>query len=102
MANGRRSVPEGLDDRSQAIHCLECVQPKNRPVGNGMTYFPRLVRCPRSTNTRRPNHTAPYGPGHDLDRFQAMNCLVTIIRSLGTRQSAELCLVGRSVIYSNI
>jgi len=26
-------VPEGLNDRSQAIYCLECVQTEIRPVG---------------------------------------------------------------------
>ena len=31
-----------------------------------------------------------------------MNCLATIIRSLRDAPDAELCLVGRSVIYSNI
>jgi len=29
-------VPEGRNDRSQAIYCLECVTQRTRPVGNGM------------------------------------------------------------------
>src|SRR5260221_14586770 len=29
-------VPEGPNDRSQAIYCLEHVQPKIRPVGHGL------------------------------------------------------------------
>jgi hypothetical protein len=29
-------VPEGLDDRSQAIYCLECVEKESRPVGDGV------------------------------------------------------------------
>jgi hypothetical protein len=29
-------VPEGLNDRSQAIHCLEQVQLRIRPVGHGL------------------------------------------------------------------
>jgi hypothetical protein len=29
-------VPEGLNDRSQAIYCLVTVQKGNRPVGHGM------------------------------------------------------------------
>ena len=29
-------VPEGLDDRSQAIYCLEHVQLRIRPVGHGL------------------------------------------------------------------
>jgi hypothetical protein len=27
------NIPEGLNDRSQAIYCLECVQDEVRPVG---------------------------------------------------------------------
>jgi len=34
-ANGR-CVPEGLNDGSQAIHCLEQVQSRIRPVGHGL------------------------------------------------------------------
>ncbi len=30
-------VPEGRNDRSQAIYCLECATQRTRPVGNGMT-----------------------------------------------------------------
>jgi hypothetical protein len=29
-------VPEGRNDRSQAIYCLECATQRTRPVGNGM------------------------------------------------------------------
>jgi hypothetical protein len=29
-------VPEGLNDRSQAIYCLEQVQSRIRPVGHGL------------------------------------------------------------------
>ena len=29
-------VPEGLNDRSQAIYCLEPVQNRSRPVGCGV------------------------------------------------------------------
>ena len=34
-------VPEGLDDRSQAIHCLEQDPIKIRPVGHGLILTPR-------------------------------------------------------------
>ncbi len=34
-------VPEGLNDGSQAIHCLEQVQLRIRPVGHGL--IPTLV-----------------------------------------------------------
>ena len=33
-------VPEGLDDRSQAIYCLEHVQLRIRPVGNALIPTP--------------------------------------------------------------
>jgi hypothetical protein len=33
-------VPEGQNDRSQAIYCLETVQSGIRPVGNGVTLIP--------------------------------------------------------------
>jgi hypothetical protein len=33
---GRFVVPKGRDDSSLAVYCLECVQEKNRPVGNGV------------------------------------------------------------------
>jgi hypothetical protein len=34
--DARVFVPEGLEDRSQAIYCLESVQKGIRPVGDGM------------------------------------------------------------------
>jgi len=34
--SNQESVPEGLNDRSQAIYCLEQVQLRIRPVGDGM------------------------------------------------------------------
>jgi hypothetical protein len=33
-------VPEGLNDRSQAIYCLERVQQRIRPVGHGLILTP--------------------------------------------------------------
>jgi hypothetical protein len=33
-------VPAGLDDRSQAIHCLGLVQSRIRPVGHGLILIP--------------------------------------------------------------
>ena len=33
-------APEGLDDGSQAIYCLECVKEATRPVGDRRTYGP--------------------------------------------------------------
>ena len=39
-------VPEGLNDRSQAIYCLEHVESRNRPVGYGMILADRLPIVP--------------------------------------------------------
>jgi hypothetical protein len=36
----RNFVPEGLNDRSQAIYCLELVKNLIRPVGNGVIRLP--------------------------------------------------------------
>src|SRR5260221_14251268 len=36
-------VLKGLNDRSQAIYCLESVTRKSRPGGHGMTNPPRLL-----------------------------------------------------------
>ena len=46
-------VPEGLDDRSQAIYCLERVQSRVRPVGHALIL---IAGTPIG-----PNHTVPYG-----------------------------------------
>jgi hypothetical protein len=36
--------PEGLNDRSQAIYCLEAVQSRIRPIGHGLILTPgRLI-----------------------------------------------------------
>src|ERR1700731_1344632 len=39
-------VPEGLNDRSQAIYCLGKIQTGVRPVGNGMIGVPGLFITP--------------------------------------------------------
>jgi hypothetical protein len=36
-------VPEGPNEGSQAIYCLESVKGKSRPGGHGMTNTPRLL-----------------------------------------------------------
>ncbi len=53
-------VPEGLNDRTQAIYCLGSVRNEIRPVGYGVTGNWRLVKR----------------------LFQAINCLATIVLSL--------------------
>ena len=35
QVSGMDFVPEGPVDSSLAVYCLECVQKRNRPVGNG-------------------------------------------------------------------
>ena len=44
-------VPEGLNDRSQAIYCLECVQKGDPSRRDGMSRASRCVHRPR--NVRR-------------------------------------------------
>jgi hypothetical protein len=79
----RGFVPEGQDDRSQAIYCLGCVTNEARPVGYGMIGNSRLVKCCGSGNTFTwTNHTVPTGRVALLHLFQAINCLATIILSL--------------------
>jgi hypothetical protein len=79
----RGFVPEGLDDRSQAIYCLVCAINEARPVGYGLIGNSRLVQHCGSGNTSTcTNHTVPTGRVALLREFQAMNCLATIILSL--------------------
>jgi len=74
-------VPEGLDDRSQAIYCLERATQRTRPVGSGMIgstgrFFDhgrRICRVAQLTPSLRDG--SPF-----LGVFQAINC--TIIQSL--------------------
>jgi len=35
-------VPEGLNDRSQAIYCLDCAHEAIRPVGYGLIAEPQM------------------------------------------------------------
>jgi hypothetical protein len=50
MSVARHVVPEGLNDGSQAIYCLESVSEEVRPVGHGMMSgcWYRSHRCPDS------------------------------------------------------
>jgi hypothetical protein len=76
-------VPEGLDDRSQAIYCLGCVTNGARPVGYGVMGNSRLVKDSESGKTSTcTNHTVPTGRVALLRVFHAINCLATIILSL--------------------
>ena len=51
----------------------------NRPVGNGMIGSDRRVTIRTTNQPWVTNHTVPYGTGSVLSRFQAINCLATII-----------------------
>ena len=53
-------VPEGLDDRSQPIHCLEHVQLRIRPVGHGLIPT-QLINRPNRGTPIGSNHTVPTG-----------------------------------------
>jgi hypothetical protein len=54
-------VPEGLNDRSQAIYCLERVQKGDPSRRDGVSRrYPIYSRNGRSTPIG-PNHTVPYG-----------------------------------------
>ena len=90
-------VPEGLHDRSQAIHCLEPVQYRIRPEGYGVRVVLRFAfRSFESAGSldlhdplakmvhlaATPLHTVPYGTDSVFDKSQAINCLATIIESL--------------------
>jgi hypothetical protein len=59
----RVCCPEGINDGSQAIYCLEGVQPRIRPVGHGLIPSPGLTNRPDRGAPIGPNHTVPYGTG---------------------------------------
>ena len=96
--SGRFVVPEGPDDRSQAIYCLEYAE-KRRTVPEGRcesgytTYSPPMVR----KRSCRPNHTVPYGTGSLCDTLQAINCLATIIPSLRDKDSQTCPQIRRQI-----
>ena len=79
----RGFVPEGLNEGSQAVYCLECAHNKARPVGYGLidnseiSHEPGLPGC-----LARLNHTVPPGRAVTLWPFQAINCLATLVQSL--------------------
>ena len=71
-------VPEGLNERSQAVYCLEASAKKVHPVRvryDGCDV--PLRNCTRGW--KRPNHTVPSGTVLLLNPFQPVNCLATFI-----------------------
>ena len=53
--------PEGTNDRSQAIYCLEHVQSRIRPVGHGLIPTLGLFIALIVSTPIGPNHTVPSG-----------------------------------------
>jgi hypothetical protein len=53
--------PEGTNDGSQAIYCLERVQSRIRPVGHGMIPTPTWISRPSGGMSIGRNHTVPSG-----------------------------------------
>jgi hypothetical protein len=82
-------VPKGLNDRSQAIYCLEWVKNEVRPVGNGVIRESLLAYYRVSHDiVRCTNNTVPTGRAALLRISQAMNCLATIIQFLRNKCAA--------------
>jgi hypothetical protein len=76
------AVPEGLNERSLAIHCQGCTQNGTRPVGNGMIGL-RCHRVVVGENLSRRNRShRTLRDGFLVGVFLAMNCQATIIESL--------------------
>jgi hypothetical protein len=62
MASALR--PVGTNDRSQAIYCLEQVQLRIRPVGDGMIGSGRRATIRDDKSTRGKDQTVPTGRIH--------------------------------------
>jgi hypothetical protein len=73
---------EGLNDRSQAIYCLEQVQSRIRLVGHGLILTPSSLILPIVPRLSDPIIPCPTGRFPFLHGYQAINCLATITHSL--------------------
>jgi hypothetical protein len=84
-------VPEGPNDRSQAIYCLEQVRLKIRAVGHGLIlthgWLAVLIVARLSDPSYRPYGTDPF-----LNGFQAINCLATDRQSLRDKHAYVVML----------
>jgi hypothetical protein len=79
-------VPEGLNDRSQAIYCLGKIPIGVRPVGNGMIGVLGLFHHPGSNNAiDRSNQTVPMGRDRHLARVQAFHAWLPSFSPSGTK-----------------
>jgi len=57
------AIPEGLNDRSQAIYCLEQGQSRIRPVGHGLIRSGRLFVTPDQRAAATDQSYRPSGTG---------------------------------------
>src|SRR5260221_10217780 len=89
--SGRFVVPEGPDDRSQAIYCLEYAQ-KRRTVPEGRGESGYTTYSPPMVEKRPVDRIIPFPTGMVLcvGALQAINCSTTIIPSLRDNYSQHL------------
>jgi hypothetical protein len=83
-------VPEGLTDRSQAIYCLEQVQSRIRPVGDGMILTHGRLVVLIVARLSDPIIPCPTGRFPFSHGYQAINCLATITSPSGTKTLKSL------------
>ncbi len=91
---GWSPVPEGQNDRSQAIYCLEQVQPRIRPVGHGLILAPGWSIVLIVTRLSDPIIPYPTGRFPFSHGYQAINCLATIGKSLRDNRLTAVHEIG--------
>src|SRR5258707_2201025 len=82
VRDSRVFVPEGLNDRSQAIYCLECFQKGDPSRRDGVSRATRYIPAIVEERPVDPIIPCPTGRFPFLHGYQAINCLATIIQSL--------------------
>jgi hypothetical protein len=75
-------VPEGLDDRSQAIYCLECFQKRDPSRRDGASRAHEIFTAQGRKRSLSTQSHRSLRDGSNFHLFQAMNRLATIIQSL--------------------
>src|SRR5258708_28029978 len=85
-ASGCICVPEGLNDRSQAIYCLERRPNTAVPLGYGVMGFEERGGATMASPVAHlgipwQRSYRPYGTDPFSTQFPAINCLATIIQS---------------------
>jgi hypothetical protein len=78
FAVGRLIVPEGLDDGSQAVHCLGSVRKRARPVRDGLsksdqTYL--CIPCGKQSCIAGPTAPSYRGRGRRRGRLRLRNLI---------------------------